>query len=86
MTSYEGDIPCKRIYALMKSKTSFLRSVICDSLNDNANVRKCLNKNIYTPGVLDLKEVWGGYANVRTDRGIENGCVEYSVMEWRVVS
>ena len=42
-------------------------------------------KNIYTPGVLDLKEVWG-YANVRTDRGIENGCVEYSVMEWRVVS
>jgi hypothetical protein len=35
------------------------------SLNDNTNVRNCLNKNIYTPGVgvLDLKggvSVWIG--------------------------
>ena len=29
------------------------------SLNDNENVRKCLNKNIYTPGVSDL-EMKGG--------------------------
>ena len=29
------------------------------SLNDNANVRKCLNENIYTPGVFDL-ELKGG--------------------------
>jgi hypothetical protein len=31
------------------------------SLNDNTNVRNCLNENIYTPGVFDL-ELQGGYS------------------------
>jgi hypothetical protein len=30
------------------------------SLNDNANVRKRLNENIYTPGVLRLERQGGG--------------------------
>ena len=30
------------------------------SLNDNTNVRNCLNENIYTPGVLRLEMEGGG--------------------------
>lgn len=31
------------------------------SLNENTNVRKCLNKNIYTPGVGFLEKEGGAF-------------------------
>ena len=44
----------------MKSSTNCLCLVIYVSLNDNENVRKCLNENIYRVGGLDLDWIGGG--------------------------
>lgn len=42
------------------------------SLNANENVRKCLNKNIYTPGVFGLNDNGGGSGDENVRRGGED--------------
>jgi len=41
------------------------------SLNDNTNVRNCLNENIYTPGVFDLEKEGGVFLGLDWESGLE---------------
>ena len=41
-----------RVLPILRAQISYYATTNIVSLNDNTNVRKCLNENIYTPGVF----------------------------------
>jgi hypothetical protein len=49
-----------RVLPILRAQVSYYATTNTHSLNDNENVRNCLNENIYRGGVGDLDWMGGG--------------------------